>query len=413
MKQLILITFSTLLGLGVNAQTNCGLINEITLKGDTNKRINQFVNVIRLNDSISNDRIQVPIDTNTWHHFALVKKADRTGIIYINGIKQAQGEFMDSSYFYNKLYIGAGFVSSWGDFFNGWIDELRVSNKVRSDSEISSSANAVSNLSADANTIGLWHFDETSGTNISNEVGNIGSLFNGVVFETGKFGNAVYFDGIDDRGDCNLDMPEQDITIEFWGKLDGATSGNMVVPSGTYNTEISVNFTNKKPNYTWSTGDTTSSITVDPSTLSSVWVNNGNCTDTIFFGGKTVTNYVTDTTFMTFNDTNYVDVYDSLIVDLTGEATSTNTPFDNNLQVKIYPNPASEKLILEVLDAQTTSTYSYDLYKVNGQAIILNGTLNNNSTEIDLSSYSSGTYYIRFYDENQVKVNQAPIVIQK
>ena len=134
-------------------------------------------------------------------------------------------------------------------------------------------------------------------------------------------------------------------------------------------------------------------------------------TDTVIhnvFDTTTVT--VTDTNFVT--KTNYVNVYDSLIVDLTGIITAINAPFSKPLQVKIYPNPASQLLFLELLDAQVTSVYSYELINVNG-SIVANGLLNKNSTSIKITSLSAGTYYVKFYNAQSKMVNQAPIVIRK
>ena len=119
---------------------------------------------------------------------------------------------------------------------------------------------------------------------------------------------------------------------------------------------------------------------------------------------------VIDTNFVT--KTNYVNAYDSLIVDLTGVITTINAPFTSNMQVKVFPNPASQLLFLEVLDAQVTSAYSFELVSVNG-SIVADGLLNSNTTTIDISSYSGGTYYVKFYDAQQRMVNQAPVVIRK
>ena len=142
--------------------------------------------------------------------------------------------------------------------------------------------------------------------------------------------------------------------------------------------------------------------------------------DTILVSiNDTLVHNVYDTTAITFVDTNYVeinkyvDVYDSLIVDLTGLITAVNVPFSSNLQVKVYPNPASELLILEVLDAQVTSAYSFELININGQTVMTNGLLNSNTTTIDISSFSGGTYYLKFYNAQSKMVNQAPVVIRK
>ena len=151
------------------------------------------------------------------------------------------------------------------------------------------------------------------------------------------------------------------------------------------------------------------------------------CTDTItvydtiihnVYDTITVVVNQVDTSFITVIDTNYVtvnnyvDVYDSLIVDLTGVVTAIDAPFNKTLQVKVYPNPASELLFLEVLDAQVTSAYSFELINVTG-SIVAEGLLNKNSTSIDISSFSGGTYYLKFYDEQSKMVNQAPVVVRK
>ena len=128
---------------------------------------------------------------------------------------------------------------------------------------------------------------------------------------------------------------------------------------------------------------------------------------------------ISDTIVYTVNDTNYVtinnfvDVYDTLVVDLTGIVTDINTPFNNVLQVRVYPNPASQLLFLEVLDTEITSNYTFEVINLNGQSVLANGSLNSNITTIDLSPYSGGTYYVKFYDQQLKMVNLVPIVINK
>ena len=134
-------------------------------------------------------------------------------------------------------------------------------------------------------------------------------------------------------------------------------------------------------------------------------------TTTVLYHIDTTQITVTDTNYINVN--NYVNVYDSLIVDLTGVITSLDAPFNKTLQVKVYPNPASEVLILEVLDAEVTASYTYELININGQTVEANGSLSSNTNTIDISSYTGGTYYVKFYDAQQKMVNQAPVVIRK
>ena len=47
-----------------------------------------------------------------------------------------------------------------------------------------------------------------------------------------------YFDGIDDKGDCNMNIPENNITIEFWAKPDGIQDATIIQPFGFYSSNI-------------------------------------------------------------------------------------------------------------------------------------------------------------------------------
>jgi len=75
----------------------------------------------------------------------------------------------------------------------------------------------------DPSLVGLWHFDEGSGTTAtdSSESGNTGTLINGPVWTTGKVGGALSFDGTDDYVSVpdsdSLDITNQ-LTIDLWVK---------------------------------------------------------------------------------------------------------------------------------------------------------------------------------------------------
>ncbi|MDA8859812.1 BspA family leucine-rich repeat surface protein, partial [bacterium] len=92
----------------------------------------------------------------------------------------------------------------------------------------------------DESTIGHWHFDENSGTSVSNSKGGAsGTLYNGLTFNPGKFGNALHFDGLNDRANLNFDMPEASFSLEFWTKGENFT-GTIIQPYGLYSSNISL-----------------------------------------------------------------------------------------------------------------------------------------------------------------------------
>lgn len=83
-------------------------------------------------------------------------------------------------------------------------------------------------ITASATTVGLWLFDEGAGGTAydSSSYGNHGALGGEVsgdepAWVTGKYGSALYFDGVNDWLDCgssaSLDITG-DMTIEFWMK---------------------------------------------------------------------------------------------------------------------------------------------------------------------------------------------------
>jgi hypothetical protein len=127
----------------------------------------------------------------------------------------------------------------------------------------------------------------------------------------------------------------------------------------------------------------------------------------------TTVNVQFDTLYETIIDTNYVDVYDILFVDLTGGVTEVNPLVVSDLMVRVYPNPATQLLLLEVLNTEATLSYTFELINLNGQIIMSRSALNKPITTIDLSSYPTGTFYIKFYNNLSKTVNQVPIVIRK
>jgi len=71
----------------------------------------------------------------------------------------------------------------------------------------------------DSDIVGLWHFDEGTGSTAYDSSGydNDGTL------SGGKFGNALKFDGTDDYVDVGNIGVTGDWTVEFWAKLDTVT----------------------------------------------------------------------------------------------------------------------------------------------------------------------------------------------
>lgn len=397
MKKLLFILAITL-SFSTFAQIDCKLINRVTLNVSTDTVNSPAIAMSYLRDSLAN-HIRIQIDTSNWHYFVFTKASNRIGKIYIDGVKVAEGLFDNVSYNFSQLYLAASRYTGYTGHYKGFIDELRVSDIVRTENEIRSHFNSGNPFKTDNNTVGLWHFDASSGTSIKNEVGANGSLINGPIFLPGKFSNAVYFDGIDDRGDCNINIPENNITIEFWAKLDdiGNVKGSSIIqPYGVYSADIRAVYKSYVPSYVWSNGDTTSSITIDPSVDSIVWVTDGFCTDTMIFKSTKV------------YDTILISVQDTLIIN----AQLAGTTGVRSNQISLYPNPASEFLVIDFGDYNAMAGYEISIVDFNAKEVHREN-INSQNTQINLSNWSGeGLYLVNIIDPNGVTIESRKIVIQ-
>ena len=95
-------------------------------------------------------------------------------------------------------------------------------------------------LSTDlVNLVGLWHFDEGSGTTANDSSGNPndGTLMGDTSWTSGKFGDALSFDGDGDYVDFGSGVTASitgDYTVEAWIKPASLDSGRHVVMSFRY-----------------------------------------------------------------------------------------------------------------------------------------------------------------------------------
>ena len=169
--------------------------------------------------STISDSTIVNFNKTDWYYIAWTKATDRTGIIYINGDPVFSGTFQNDAYNHTQVHIAARYFTSFASYFNGLIDEIRISNRARTAGEIKSYYTSNSAFTADANTVAIWHFDEGTGTSFSNEMGGSGQLVGNPTWVDGRFGKAIEYDGVDDRGQTNFDPPENNTTYEFWVKF--------------------------------------------------------------------------------------------------------------------------------------------------------------------------------------------------
>ena len=163
---------------------------------------------------------------NTWYHFALVRDSNNTIELFINGT--SRGTHTDSTN-YNvakELQIGAQYTSSSDNWFNGYLDELRI---VKGTAVYTSDFDVpTSRLTAITNTKLLIHSNQTYDSSDSNHH----VIASGAIpkSDQSKYGESSwYFDGSDDHLEIahNTDFDfgagasgstTNDFTIECWFK---------------------------------------------------------------------------------------------------------------------------------------------------------------------------------------------------
>ncbi len=242
------------------------------------------------------------IDLNEWTYVVITKINGNVGSVYKNGALIFDGSWANTSYSWSRIDIGAVYYNGFSGWLEGSIDELRVSNTVRTSAEILNNFNLNLPFSSDANTVGLWHFDTGNTSTISATTGTDGQGVN-VLNTSGKFGNALSYNGTNSRVSINQSVPTSNVTIEFWIKptvcqmswpisfygynTSGFVLNNppIIAPTISSNTNSivcqgdSVTLTaSLTPNLLWSTGETTQSITVETSGTYTVTSSNCNYT---------------------------------------------------------------------------------------------------------------------------------------
>lgn len=130
----------------------------------------------------------------TWYHIALVygPEAGPSCVCYVNGQPLAQcGPLSCSPYAGWETVLAADGYIGYQNFFDGDIDEVRISNVQR----YTAAFTPALRHTPDANTVGLWHFDEGAGNTALDASGN-GMHFNlhgGYQWVAGNFAIAATF----------------------------------------------------------------------------------------------------------------------------------------------------------------------------------------------------------------------------
>jgi outer membrane protein OmpA-like peptidoglycan-associated protein len=150
-----------------------------------------------------------------WIYVAYSKDQSNNSKLYLNGNLIKQSTYQNLPYKWGSLRLGTDLPTSVNSFFNGKIDELRISNVVRTSNEISEYYNSKKPFNSDQGTIGLYNFNQSENGIINSSKGPQGTGYN-TSFTDGFYGNSIYFNGKNSYADFQLNIPETNLTVEFW-----------------------------------------------------------------------------------------------------------------------------------------------------------------------------------------------------
>lgn len=215
-------------------------------------------------------------ETDRWYHVAGVASETNGYVrLYVNGVQVKNNS---TSFTIRKIagnvIIGANGVGSSADYFNGFIDEVKIYPYARSAVQIKADylsgivgtggSGASVSFGAEPQKwlsdglVSYWKMDESSWNGTPGEVidssgnSNNGTSTNANTTSTSKFGNAGDFDGTDDYvnvpDSASLDVTDA-ITIEAWIK-PASTSGRdeIIQKEGAYGLKLE---NGQLQGYTW------------------------------------------------------------------------------------------------------------------------------------------------------------------
>ena len=163
-------------------------------------------------------------NANQWYHVAAVIHPLQGLLLFIDGVKQ------NSITNYNLPLNSKNDPTTIGTqgnipgrYFNGKIDDLRISNTALYSSNFTPSCPDLSKLPS---TNGVWNFNDSSNVSITTD--SSGNFNNGIIYgatgttddvcKIATASNAIQFDGVDDYIDLGSSVATGIRTIEMWFK---------------------------------------------------------------------------------------------------------------------------------------------------------------------------------------------------
>ncbi len=186
---------------------------------------------------------------NAWNHICVTRQSNGSSVVYVNGQVKASGASGTPASGTSNLIIGN--MANASRTFNGYIDEVRIYQKILDQNELTSLYNAKATIiNASQNNkvisglVGLWSFNgaDMSGTTVYDRSGqgNNGTMTNYGTAGTsskviGKVGQALLFDGVDDEvsiGSPSALALQNNLTVSAWVKRAVSGGTQTIVKRG-------------------------------------------------------------------------------------------------------------------------------------------------------------------------------------
>jgi len=299
------------------------------------------------------------VSDNAWHHWSCVYDViNSTRQVYQDGILVGEDTGVATYNGNGILQIGK---RNGSDFFNGNLEDLRIWNVARTAEQINGSKNCELQ-GTETGLVAYYNFNQgaNSATNTS---------------ET----TAIDITGTNDGTLTNFDLTG---TTSNWLASSPVTTGSIIPSEATVTTPVTYNQDDTASPLTATTGSNGTAL---------LWyITETNGTGTTTAPTPDTTTAGSTSYWVSSVNANGCESERTEIV-VTVESTLSSNNFDISNKLKIYPNPATNAITIDVDNLTTAKLQVLDL---TGK-IINNETLESITNSIDITKYPSGVYMFK------------------
>jgi len=216
------------------------------LQGDS-ASLRLVVSYLHFNSDVTDigRRGLVEVTPDEWHHVTFIRKSSLESQVWYDGRLIFDGFSHDLRFQFNALMFGAAYGTRYFEYAPVALDRVILTGKAWTSSEIEEEWMTASH-SIDDMTAEVWEFDEVPfKSSIAQRKMDAGSKPRIV---PGRSGNAVLFDGVDDRLRSFTNVPSDDLTLSFHFKVSPRntySSHALTTLYGMYNTTIGLEWSDQ------------------------------------------------------------------------------------------------------------------------------------------------------------------------